>query len=223
MRVTASTKLFENLNLNVNATFDPYAINANGRRFNTFNINNGGSLFRMTNAGLTASYQLSNKTFAKKEKNKKVTNNNPDDEQQTNQFGNNSSFGNDNNDGKEKKTKEVKLYHLKIPWTLSLSYNLGYTNNNRQDLISTNTLRFNGNIELTPKWDITYSSGYDILNKGLSFTRLGFARDLDSWRMSFSWTPLGNNSSYFFFIGVKSSALSDLKYDQRKVPDRRLF
>jgi len=41
--------------------------------------------------------------------------------------------------------------------------------------------------------------------------------------MSFNWTPLGNRSTYYFFIGVKSSTLSDLKYDQQKVPDKNLF
>ena len=39
---------------------------------------------------------------------------------------------------------------------------------------------------------------------------------------SFNWVPFGN-TTYYFFIGVKSSILSDLKYDQRKAPDRRLF
>jgi hypothetical protein len=84
-------------------------------------------------------------------------------------------------------------------------------------------LRFNGNLDLTPKWGITYSSGYDFKLKGLSYTRLGFTRDLDSWRMSFNWTPFGLRSTYYFFIGVKASTLSDLKYDQNKVPDKRLF
>ena len=112
---------------------------------------------------------------------------------------------------------------MQIPWNLSLNYSLGYSNRNRENEISLNTLRFNGNVSLTPKWDVNFSSGYDFKGEGLSYTRLGFARDLNSWRMSFNWTPIGNNSTYFFFIGVKSSALSDLKYDKNKVPDKRLF
>lgn len=219
-RVSASTKLFESLNLNVNATLDPYAINANGKKINTFNINNGGSLFRLTNAGLTASYSLSNETFSKTKKGKGTTTENKGEESQ---FGDNANFGKSQNSNEEEETKTVKLFSSTIPWKLSLNYSIGYSNGNRESEISDNTIRFNGSLELTPKWDITYSSGYDFKGKGLSYTRLGFARDLDSWRMNFSWTPFGNNATYYFFIGVKASTLSDLKYDQRKVPDRRLF
>lgn len=222
MRFTTSTRLFENLNLNLNATFDPYAINANGQRINTFNVNNGGSIFRLTNASMVASFNLSNETFSKEKKDK---NSSSDNEPDQNQFGNNNDFNREQNSTKpeEQEKKKIKLFAYKIPWKMSVNYNLGYSNFNRENEISTNTVRFNGSLQLTPKWDINYSSGYDIKGKGLSFTRLGFARDLDSWRMNFSWTPFGNNSTYYFFIGVKASTLSDLKYDQRQVPDRRLF
>ncbi len=223
VRMTTSTVLFKELNLNLNATLDPYAITAGGRRINTFNINNGGSLFRLTDAGLTASFNLSNDTF-KKKKDKKETPESTNDNGQG-QFG---ADLKDKNRGttsttNQPETKKVKLYHSKIPWKLNLNYNIGYSNRNRESEFSRNTLRFNGSVELTPKWNINFSSGYDIKDKGLSYTTLGFARDLDSWRMTFNWTPLGNRSTYYLFIGVKASALSDLKYDQHKVPDKRLF
>jgi hypothetical protein len=79
-----------------------------------------------------------------------------------------------------------------------------------------------GNIGLTPKWDITISSGYDFKNKGVTFTNLGISRDLDSWEMNISWTPFGYRESWYFFIGVKSGILRDLKYEKRREPDRRL-
>ena len=218
--VTASTKLLEDLNLNFAATLDPYAIDINGNKFNTFNIQNGGSLFRLTNASITARYRLSNKTFSKdKKKEDKNDSNQPED-----QFG--SKIGNREEAKKataSKKTKKVELFHAKIPWNLSLDYSVGYSNMRRESEINRNTLRFNGSMELTPKWNINFSSGYDFKQKGLSYTRIGFKRDLDSWHMSFSWTPFGNNASYYFFIGVKAASLSDLKYDQHKAPDKRLF
>ena len=222
VRMSTSTILFEKLNINLNATFDPYAITASGKRVNTYNINNGGSLFRFTNANLTASYNLSNDTFKKKKKEKSG-----DNEQENNSeddlFGDNLKNGNNRSNKKSTDTKKVKLYELVIPWKLNLNYNVGYNNMKRENDFGSNTLRFNGNVELTPKWNINFSSGYDFKGKGLSYTTLGFARDLDSWRMSFNWTPIGPRSTYYFFIGVKASALSDLKYDQRKVPDESLF
>ena len=82
---------------------------------------------------------------------------------------------------------------------------------------------FSGDIELTPKWKVGASSGYDIKSNGFSYTQLRFSRDLDSWKLNFNWVPFGDRQTYYFFIGVKSSMLSDLKYDKRQVPDRRLF
>ncbi len=220
--MSTSTMLFKKLNLTFNASLDPYAITATGRKINKFNIDNGGSLFRITNASFTASYALNNDTFKKT----KADINDDKNINQENKFGGDLAQRNkqhSNRNNKKDQTKKIKLYQLNVPWSLNLNYNLGYNNSNRQNEFTTNTLGFSGNIELTPKWGITVKSGYDIKNKGLSYTRLGFARDLDSWRMSFSWTPVGYRSSYSFFIGVKASALSDLKYDQRWTPDKQLF
>jgi hypothetical protein len=67
-----------------------------------------------------------------------------------------------------------------------------------------------------------FSSGYDFAQKGISFTQLRFERDLESWRMSFSIVPIGVYQSWNFFIGIKSSMLSDIKWDKRNLPDPRL-
>jgi len=40
--------------------------------------------------------------------------------------------------------------------------------------------------------------------------------------MNFSWVPFSVRESWYFFIGIKSGFLSDLKYDKRKEPDKRL-
>ncbi len=221
--VTAGTKLFENkLNINLRATLDPYALDATGRRINTFNINNGGSLFRLTSAGLTMNYSLSSKKNNKKQS-----------PQQRNDRANNSDgiFGEsltasnqlDTERDKGPSVKESKLYYSKIPWTLRLAYALNYSNSNREKEITSNSLMFTGDIELTPKWGVGFSSGYDFKNTGFTYTQLRFSRDLDSWKLNFNWVPFGDRQTYYFFIGVKSSMLSDLKYDKRQVPDRVLF
>ncbi len=224
VRMTAGTDFFnKKLKLNINATLDPYALSSAGKKINTFNINNNGSLFRLTNAGLTMNYTLAS---SKSDVNK--------DAKQQNDTANNSDgiFGEDlnnsNNLSSDKKsntktTKTTKLYSATFPWTLQLAYSLNYNNSNRQSEISSNSLMFSGDIELTPKWKVGASSGYDIKSNGFSYTQLRFSRDLDSWKLNFNWVPFGDRQTYYFFIGVKSSMLSDLKYDKRQVPDRRLF
>ena len=81
---------------------------------------------------------------------------------------------------------------------------------------------FSGDIEFSPRWSVGASSGYDLKNKGFTYTQLRFERDLESWRMNFSWIPFSNRSSLNFFIGIRSSILKDIKYEKRKQPDKQL-
>lgn len=224
----AGTRLFKDkLALNINATLDPYQVNSTGQRINKFNSN----IFRLANMGITANYSISSKDFEKKDNNNSTqqntrgngAQNTPDVFGQnmptTNAFPNN--LNNSQNNTEE--SKEVQLYKAKIPWTLNLAYSVNYSNNGLTSGIGTNSLMFSGDVELTPKWTVGFSSGYDIEQQDFTYTRLNFSRDLDSWRFNFNWTPFGSNSSYYFFIGVKASVLSDLKWEKNKPRDRVLF
>ena len=115
-----------------------------------------------------------------------------------------------------------EFYNYKMPWSLRLAYAANYTNTRRESSISSNSLMFSGDIELSPKWSFGASSGYDFLNKGFTYTQLRFERDLLSWRMNFSWVPFSSRSSWNFFIGIKSSVLKDIKYDKQKQRDQQL-
>ncbi len=222
--MTTGASLFKNkMRINVNASLDPYAINVNGSRVNQFNIDNGGSLFRLTRAGVTMSYSLSDKSFKREEGKTGSSKTNDIINEDIGIIDDDLQNQGDRKNSTEQKTKKTKLYYSKIPWNLSMSYTLQYANGQRQNEISSNSLMFNGDFELSPKWGVGFNSSYDFKGRGLGYTRLNFQRDLDSWKMSFSWVPFGTRKTYYFFIGVKSSVLGDLKYDKRKLPDKRLF
>jgi hypothetical protein len=112
-------------------------------------------------------------------------------------------------------------YRSKIPWNLKLAYSLTYNNSRGQRDFSNNSLMFSGNIDLTPKWKVGVSSGYDFKGKGFTYTQLRFNRDLNSWRLNFSWVPFSDRASWNFFIGIKSGLLSDIKYEKQSEPNRR--
>jgi hypothetical protein len=104
-----------------------------------------------------------------------------------------------------------------------MAYTITYGNQKRENEISSQSLMFSSNLELSPRWKVGMSSGYDFKNKGVTTTQFRFQRDLESWKMSFNWTPIGSvNTSWYFFIGIKSSVLSDIKYDKRRESDRQL-
>lgn len=227
VNMTAGTRLFKDkLALNFNAIFDPYQVDATGNRINKFNR----GLLRMTSANVTANYSLSSRDFNGENTGDNQNNsgngnqNTPDvlgrNIDPTNRF----AFTPNSSQNNTTEEKETELYRATIPWTLNLAYSAFYSNDGvTPGKIRTHSLMFGGDLELTPKWKVGFSSGYDIFNGGFSFTRLNFSRDLDSWRLNFNWVPFGANQSYSFFIGVKSSVLSDLKYDKNRPPNRVLF
>ncbi len=228
VRMSTGTQLFKNkLNVNVNANLDPYAINANGTRIDTWNFQNGGSLLRLTNANLSANWGISSDEIGKGKKKEGSTNRNESSSANAtsgDMFGGNLRDNRPElNQSEEDEVKVANLYRSEMPWDLKLRYSLTYSNNIGQNEISANSLQVSGNLEFSPKWRVGFNSGYDFERKGVTYTQLRFERDLDSWRFSFNWVPFGDRATYYFFIGVKSSALSDLKYDKRKVPDKRLF
>jgi lipopolysaccharide assembly outer membrane protein LptD (OstA) len=223
MRLSGGTLLFKDkMNINFAATLDPYAIDNNGSRINTFNIDNGGSLFRMTSANMTLNYSLRSDEGG--DKNKKNVQGARNGGREDDLFGTNTDFS----DQRESQFTEDEgdsfsgFYNYKLPWDMTFAYSITYSNNNRERRISANSLMVSANTTLTPKWKLGVSTGYDFVQKGVTFTQFRIERDLLSWRMDFNWSPFGTNAYWGFFIGVKSGVLSDIKWDKRSLPDRSL-
>ncbi|WP_179020265.1 putative LPS assembly protein LptD [Winogradskyella forsetii] len=230
VRVSGGTQILnKKMSINFGMTLNPYALDSNNSVVNTYNINNGGSLFRLTSANINMSYTLSNDSFSGRES---------DEDKASSQesarsggrtddlFGKSQDFADkrlsDRDKNKDDKDENNEFYNYKMPWSLRLAYSANYGNTRRENQISSHSLMFSGDIDLSPRWSVGASSGYDFLNQGFTYTQLRFERDLLSWRMNFSWIPFSDRSSWNFFIGIKSSLLKDLKYDQRRRPDQQV-
>ncbi|WP_340202338.1 putative LPS assembly protein LptD [Ascidiimonas sp. W6] len=229
LRVTGGTQILNSkMSINFGATLDPYAIDNNGRRIDVFNVNNGGSLFRLTNANLTLNYALSNKTFEKKDDDEEKDDRSVEEQVADQFFQDGFAFGENRRNGyneEEKEEKEEgpqKLYGARIPWNLRIGYSMNYNNSNRQNEVTNNALQFSGDVSLATRWKVRFSSSYDFVRKGFGFTNLGFQRDLNTWNMSFDWQPFRQGGTWYFFIGIKGSILKDVKWEKRRDPDRRL-
>ena len=108
-----------------------------------------------------------------------------------------------------------------IPWNLTLGVNYsrlssyivsiaGYQTNQSA------TLTARGDLNLTSKWKIGFSSGYDFINKDFTYTSIDFYRDLHCWEMRMNWIPFGPRQGWNFSISVKAPMLQDLKYEKKK-------
>ena len=105
------------------------------------------------------------------------------------------------------------------PWSLSFNYSLSYSKTysyqaTTQELITkrniTQTLSINGNIKLTPRLNITASSGFDFMAMKFTSTQFSATYDLHCFNISVSWVPMGMYKSYSFRIAANASALADL-------------
>lgn len=222
--VSGGTQLFkQKMNINFAAILDPYAIDNSGRRIEKFNIDNGGSLLRMPRANVTVNYSFSSSSNKKNNNEQNVQNGGREDDLfgiATDLSNNRNSLFKKDEEKEGDEEKNVEWYNTKLPWDLTFAYAVNYNNTNRQNEISSHSIMASGNIELAPRWKVGFSSGYDLVEKGVTFTQLRFERDLESWRMSFNWVPFGTNTYWGFFVGITSSVLSDIKYDKRQLPDR---
>lgn len=226
---SAGIPIVKKLDLNINGELDPYALNSNNQRIDKFNINNGGSLFRLTRGNVSFNYSFSSRDFegdgedAEDDFDNDTFRNGgrPDD-----LFGSGQPIGAsgvNNKKDKKKDNKERSWYQYDIPWDVRMAYTLTYSNSARQNEISSQSLMFSSNVELSPRWKVGFSSGYDFKNQGVSLTQFRFVRDLESWTLRFNWTPIGSvNTTWNFFVGISSSVLSDIKYDKRRERDRGL-
>ena len=104
-----------------------------------------------------------------------------------------------------------------VPWSVSFNYSFSYRKSYQYtngQLIKNNqftqTLGINGNIKLTPKMNISATSGVDLMAMKITTTQLSFSYDLHCFNIAVSWVPTGTWQSWSFRIAANASALSDL-------------
>lgn len=202
------TTLVKNLGLNVNATFDPYAVDEKGNRYNRFAIRDG-KLARLTSASTSFGYSFNSSKGAPgaiNDINSSGAYTGPEDDYLNQQGITDPTM--------RRLMMTGQYYDFDIPWNLGFSYSFSYNNNGRTKNV-TQSLSFNGSVTPTPKWGVNFSGGYDFEKNKLTPGVVSINRDLHCWTMSLSWVPVGYRKSWSFTIRVKSAVLQDLKYDKR--------
>ncbi len=214
INMNGSIEPVKGLPIRITGVWDPYAVDSLGNTYNAYAYKEGQGLVRLKNIQLSTSFRLDNNILKK-------------------WFGNKENQANETAfigmEEKENKSKKNMAYYNPVKWQINFSYNFTYRNkkynpnNPGFHPVSPHTLNFNGRIEFSPGWSMGFNSGYDLVKKDLSYTVLNFRRDLKSWFMTFTWRPLPPYTSWYFYIGIKSSVLKDIKYEKRKEPFNRFF
>lgn len=195
------TSLLDIININASANFNPYAIDYNTGRLTPHTLSSQGlGLVRFTDANITLG-----SNFHSKAKNKEDTKSNTEE---YNRLMRNSAYG--------------SYLDFNIPWSVNISYSLSLTNSyarfsKKDTLVTSNhNISVSGDFNLTERWKVTVSTGYDLVGHQLTITQLGIFRDMHCWQMSIQTIPFGPNRNYTFTFNAKASVLQDLKLLRRK-------
>ena len=189
---------------------DPYAVDINGKRYNTFLWKAKHKLLRVTNANFNISG-----TFASK-------NRLPD---------NTGMAGLTTKTTEEEKEFVLKnpeyYYDFTVPWSITFAYNFNLRraiSNQRDTSILTQTITSSIDFNLTPKWKVSASSGFDFMHLQPTLTQLNVIRDLHCWELSFNWTAYPvQYQTYMITVRVKSPILQDLKLTKRPKNEGIIF
>jgi hypothetical protein len=204
LSLTARTNLYKGLSIRYAGYWDFYSLDSTGQRVNEFIWNQGDGFLRKKSGdwNLSFNYRLSSSDKNKKDKKYK------------------------SDKGTKEELKEINddpegFVDFNNAWNLDLNYTFRYTRsfNTTQlkmedDIIQTLGLR--GSINITKKWKVGVTTGWDFQANSLSYTSIDIYRDLHCWEMLFNWIPIGPRKSYNFTLRVKSPMLQDLKINRTR-------
>ena len=208
-----NTTIFGKLGLNVNASFDPYAIDQQGKKINTFNImkEGGFKLARLMNASASFSYSFSGEGKGRMGSDYK------DPNAITSQNSSYQRIYHNPMTGEYIPGGWVYYMSPNVPWSVnanfSYSYNRSYQYANERLLTKHNhmmTVGLGGQIRLTDALNINLNSGIDMMKMKLTTTQMSATYDLHCFAISVSYVPNGRWESWSFRINAKASALADL-------------
>ena len=206
------TTLFNNFGISANSNFSLYGLNEKGQTIGTFAFTQNKKLMRLTSFSVSLDFDLGELIRGDK---KKSSSGSPQQQLPGQRGALNQTGGKDDQNANENRYDEYGYAIFDVPWSMRVSYNLSYQKPGFKSMV-TQTLSVSGNVNLTKKMAVTYTSGYDFTGREITMTQIGFTRDLHCWTMSFNWVPNGTLKMWNFTIRVKSSVLADLKYERRK-------
>lgn len=193
------TNLLDKINISAGAIFDPYAFDYETgirNRLTLVESGKGVARFRSGNISLSTSLRSSAKSAPAV----------PDST---------------NNASRFLRRGADEYVDFNIPWNLNLSYSLT-TNRNYLPLKKADTFVteqnaiFGGDFNLTPRWKVAVTSGYNFRLKQISFTSLDIYRDLHCFEMRLNTIPFGALKSFTFTLNVKAAVLQDLRLVRRR-------
>ena len=215
-------RITKGFNLNLSATRDvyKYGLNENGApvRINKLRLFHGGGWGRLASTGTSFSYTFNNDTFKKLFRRGDKKKKDDDDKKLGNMKDSENKGG--QAEGSDVVLRPDGYMQWSCPWSLTINYSINYGygafDYNKMEYKGkfTHNLSFNGNIRPTKNWNFSLSGSYNFDTHKIAYMNCSVSREMHCFVMSASFVPVGPYKSYNFHIAVKSSILSDFKYDK---------
>ena len=215
-------RITKGFNLNLSATWDvyKYGLNENGApvRINKLRLFHGGGWGRLASTGTSFSYTFNNDTFKKLFRRGDKKKKDDDDKKLGNMKDGENKGG--QAEGSDVVLRPDGYMQWSCPWSLTINYSINYGygafDYNKMEYKGkfTHNLSFNGNIRPTKNWNFSLSGSYNFDTHKIAYMNCSVSREMHCFVMSASFVPVGPYKSYNFHIAVKSSILSDFKYDK---------
>ena len=194
--ISGNVRLFKGLAIvKLTGGFDPYALNEDGRRINTFEKDVSGKILRLDNARLSLNTGMTVKQFRE-------------------------LFSKKDDKGNSTSNSKVKTSLISMFDKLRLRYIFTMTTQKRSDNSlhfqpTVHSLAIQGELPLSPKWSLRVGNiDYNFKTKGVSYPDLSLSRDLHCWTMGVGWQP--ERSTYNFYLRVKPGSLDFIQLPYRR-------
>lgn len=111
-------------------------------------------------------------------------------------------------------------YIWSVPWSMNLSYTMRYAyadfdpKKKEYNLKLTHSATISGSIQPTKTWNFSYNLSYDFNLAEVTYMNFNVSRDMHCWVLTANLNPIGRYASFNVCVAVKSSMLSDLKYEK---------
>ena len=194
------TNILDNINISSSASYDPYGFDYyNGVRLKETMLERGTGIGRFSSGNLSLGTNFHSKP--------KGGASSPTASEEYSRIMRNAGY----ND----------YVDFNVPWSLNVSYSLSansqYSIYSKKDTITVSqSVTFQGELQITARWKVNISSGYNFDYKQLTLTSIDIYRDLHCWAMHMQTVPFGPRKSFNFTLNVKSTILQDLKLVRRR-------
>ena len=207
----ARTLLFNTINISSAFSIDPYATDKQGYRVNKLDIDPTKFKFgNITNGGISFSTSFKSKSKNEAASKKKeipidpfMT---PEEQQRQLQY---------------VKANPAEFTDFDIPWNLTVSYSFNFSRILKPDysgykIQTFNSLNFNGDFSLTPKWKIGGAGYIDVEKASIQQLSMFITREMHCWQLAINVTPIGLYKSFSITVNPKSGILRDLRINRSR-------